>query len=72
MNEEMIIDKAQNSRNLLMSDLFSLIQQIPGCIGNISFLLEVMQSFEYSITDHLILELRKKHQVYLYCRMYKY
>lgn len=67
MNEEQIVEKAQNSRNLLMSDLFSLIQRIPGKIQNVEFLFEVMQSFEYSITDHLICELRKKHQVnYIY------
>lgn len=63
MNEEQIIEKAQNSNNLLMSDLFSLIQQIPTKIQNIDYFFEVIESFKYSITDYLICELRKKYQV---------
>ncbi|KAL3073337.1 hypothetical protein niasHT_038694 [Heterodera trifolii] len=44
------------------SNLLNQILRIPSSIERPDDLLEMAQSFEYSVTDHLITELRKKYQ----------
>ncbi|KAL3083746.1 hypothetical protein niasHS_008236 [Heterodera schachtii] len=44
------------------SNLLNQILRIPSSIERPDDLLEMSQSFEYSVTDHLITELRKKYQ----------
>ena len=61
LNEEKLIE--QNA--IITSDLHTAFVQLPSAIADIGDLLEIMRSFEYSITDHLIGELRKKYQVKL-------
>jgi hypothetical protein len=65
LNEEKLLERKIQGANGLTSgtDLFSAITRIPGEIGRIEDLLEMAQSFEYSITDHLVNELRRKYQV---------
>lgn len=67
MNEDRILEKFQSNHggggHVTMTDLFTAIQQLPGQVEDVELLLEFVQSFEYSITDHLIQELRKKYQV---------
>ncbi|KAI1732181.1 rab-GTPase-TBC domain-containing protein [Ditylenchus destructor] len=63
MNEERLVEHSASANGAMTStDLFSLISQVPTTVTDVEPLLEMMRSFDYSITSHLIDELRKKHQ----------
>lgn len=69
MNEERLVEHSASANGAMTStDLFSLISQVPTTVTDVEPLLEMMRSFDYSITSHLIDELRKKHQVSDYNR----
>ncbi|CAJ0565271.1 unnamed protein product, partial [Mesorhabditis spiculigera] len=60
MREEEIVDIAYLTKS--SADIFNAITQLPAKIDDVDKLMEYMTSFEYTITDHLLTELRKKHQ----------
>lgn len=63
LNEEKVVSKLEVENNSAAA--FNAISRLPLSINEPEALLEVMISFEYSITEHLINELRKKFQVCL-------
>ncbi|CAJ0921100.1 unnamed protein product, partial [Mesorhabditis belari] len=60
MREDEIVELANSTKS--SADIFNAISQLPSKIDNLDSLLEYMSSFEYTITEHLVAELRKKHQ----------
>jgi len=62
ISEEALLEKSQR-KPMTSADLFSEINQIPSTLSNVDHLLEVLETYRYSITPHLIVELRKKFQV---------
>ncbi|KAH7732229.1 Variant SH3 domain containing protein [Aphelenchoides avenae] len=60
LNEEKVVSKLEVENNSAAA--FNAISRLPLSINEPEALLEVMISFEYSITEHLINELRKKFQ----------
>lgn len=62
ISEETLLEKSQR-KHMTSADLFSEINQIPSTLGSVDHLLEVLETYRYSITPHLITELRKKFQV---------
>ncbi|KAK5965142.1 Small G protein signaling modulator 3 protein, partial [Trichostrongylus colubriformis] len=63
MKEDEIVELGRSSMS--SADLFNAISQLPQTVIEIDKLVEYMTSFEFTITDHLINELRKKHQAIL-------
>ncbi|KAL6723099.1 hypothetical protein Aduo_018140 [Ancylostoma duodenale] len=63
MKEDEIVELGRSSRS--SADLFNAISQLPQSVVEVDKLVEYMTSFEFTITEHLINELRKKHQAIL-------
>nr|CDJ82108.1 RabGAP TBC and Src homology-3 domain containing protein [Haemonchus contortus] len=63
MREDEIVELGRSSMS--SADLFNAISQLPQTVIEIDKLVEYMTSFEFTITEHLINELRKKHQAIL-------
>ncbi|PIO75554.1 SH3 domain protein [Teladorsagia circumcincta] len=63
MKEDEIVELGRSSMS--SADLFNAISQLPQTVVEIDKLVEYMTSFEFTITEHLINELRKKHQAIL-------
>ncbi|PAV79947.1 hypothetical protein WR25_13000 [Diploscapter pachys] len=63
MREDEIVEIGNRTKSA--ADVFNAISQLPGKIYDYEKLIEYMSSFEFTITDHLIKELRKKHQAIL-------
>jgi hypothetical protein len=61
MNEERLLE---HQLMKTATDLHTMIAKLPSEITSEAHLLEMIRSFEFSITDHLIAELRKKYQVF--------
>ena len=62
LSEERLLERRGNGP-AAGSDLFAAMTRIPAELGAVEDVLEMAQSFEYSVTDHLVCELRRKHQV---------
>uniref|UniRef100_A0A8L8JWK0 RUN and TBC1 domain-containing protein 3 n=1 Tax=Heligmosomoides polygyrus TaxID=6339 RepID=A0A8L8JWK0_HELPZ len=63
MKEDEIVELGRSSKS--SADLFNAISQLPQTVVEVDKLVEYMTSFEFTITEHLINELRKKHQAIL-------
>ncbi|GMT05883.1 hypothetical protein PENTCL1PPCAC_28057 [Pristionchus entomophagus] len=63
MKEEELVDLAESTKS--SADIFNALCQIPSTLSDDDRLFEYVRSFEFSITDHLINELRKKYQAIL-------
>ncbi|PAV77441.1 hypothetical protein WR25_09213 [Diploscapter pachys] len=63
MREDEIVEVGNRTKSA--ADVFNAISQLPGKTYDYEKLIEYMSSFEFTITDHLIKELRKKHQAIL-------
>ncbi|CAD6190513.1 unnamed protein product [Caenorhabditis auriculariae] len=63
IKEDYIVDIANSTKS--SADIFNALSQIPHAVNDVDQVLEYMESFEFTITDHLISELRKKHQAIL-------
>ncbi|KAJ1364407.1 hypothetical protein KIN20_024501 [Parelaphostrongylus tenuis] len=63
MKEDEIVDIGRSSKS--SADVFNAISHLPHSVTEVDKLVEYMTSFEFTITDHLIRELRKKHQAIL-------
>uniref|UniRef100_A0A8R1E6L1 SH3 domain-containing protein n=1 Tax=Caenorhabditis japonica TaxID=281687 RepID=A0A8R1E6L1_CAEJA len=63
MKEEEIVDIANTTQS--SADIFTALSQLPASVTQVEKVIEYMGSFEFTITDHLIAELRKKHQAVL-------
>lgn len=72
MKEDEIVEIGKSTKS--SADVFNAISQIPtqvilsetfckNKIESLDELAEYMTSFEFTITDHVVAELRKKHQV---------
>lgn len=61
INEERILERMNHENNC--GEVFTLLNQLPSTITDVQHLIEVMISFEYSITPDLIKGLRKKYLV---------
>lgn len=60
MNEETILNTDLEDRP---TGIFVFIQNMPSSVHNIDYLIELMTTFEFSITDHTITSLRQTYQV---------
>ncbi|KJH44518.1 RUN domain protein [Dictyocaulus viviparus] len=60
MKEDELVDIGKSSKSA--ADLLSAISQLPHSVMEVDKLIEYMTSFEFTITEHLINELRKKYQ----------
>ncbi|KAK6766285.1 hypothetical protein RB195_025901 [Necator americanus] len=63
MKEDEIVELGRSSKS--SADLFNAISQLPQSVVEVDKLIEYMTSFEFTITEHLINELRKKYQAIL-------
>lgn len=67
LNEEKLLERWRNAKASSSSDpgseLFAAISRLSSEISGVEDLLEMAHSFEFSVTDHLIKELRRKYQV---------
>lgn len=66
LNEEKLLERwkdAKSSTSDPGSELFAAISRLSSAISCVEDLLEMAHSFEFSVTDHLIKELRRKYQV---------
>lgn len=66
LNEEKLLERWRNAKSSTSSDpgseLFAAISKLSSEISRVEDLLEMAHSFEFSVTDHLIKELRRKYQ----------
>uniref|UniRef100_A0A1I7X806 Rab-GAP TBC domain-containing protein n=1 Tax=Heterorhabditis bacteriophora TaxID=37862 RepID=A0A1I7X806_HETBA len=60
MKEDEIVELGLTSKS--SADIFNAISQLPNTLHDADKLIEYMASFEFTITEHLINELRKHHQ----------
>ncbi|CCD69040.1 RUN and TBC1 domain-containing protein 3 [Caenorhabditis elegans] len=63
MKEQEIVEIAETTQS--SADIFTALSQLPASVTEVEKVIEYMGSFEFTITDHLIAELRKKHQAVL-------
>ncbi|CAI5454719.1 unnamed protein product [Caenorhabditis angaria] len=63
MREEELVEIANTTQS--SADIFTALSQLPTSVKDVEKVIEYMGSFEFTITDHLIAELRKKHQAVL-------
>jgi hypothetical protein len=63
LGETSLMEKGAANEPTSGSDLFAAITRLPCQMEPVENLLEMALSFEYSVTDHLVRELRKKYQV---------
>uniref|UniRef100_A0A1I7TRE3 RUN and TBC1 domain-containing protein 3 n=1 Tax=Caenorhabditis tropicalis TaxID=1561998 RepID=A0A1I7TRE3_9PELO len=63
MKEQEIVEIADATQS--SADIFTALSQLPASVTEVEKVIEYMGSFEFTITDHLIAELRKKHQAVL-------
>ena len=66
LNEEKLLERWRHAKSSTSSDpgseLFAAISRLSSEISSVEDLLEMAHSFEFSVTDHLVKELRRKYQ----------